>query len=279
MRSSRIRRPGVTSPPEDRCSRCQTSRRGSHERDDPIGTSPMTQSDGMVEVLEPAAARLADRERAALLAQLRHEAAEKAAIVDQMTDAVLVADAAGRVVLSNGAARALFDVTGDVWPDLAHDGSAWEVFDAEGRPLPVQERPFGAAMLGGTTRGEVRAILPGGRERWIWISAGPLRDEDGQIQGAVWVGHETTEERERREREARGEKLRALGQMASGVAHDLNQYLGLVAGHGDLALRALQSPTPDIDAARQALEVVVRAALDGADTVKRLLLFGRPSQE
>jgi hypothetical protein len=41
----------------------------------------------------------------------------------------------------------------------------------------------------------------------------------------------------------------------------------------------LQTETPDIAGARQALEVVIRAAMDGADTVKRLLLFGRPSQD
>jgi PAS domain-containing protein len=63
-------------------------------------------------------AHLADLERSALLARLRQEAVEKAAILDQMTDAVLVTDEAGRVVLSNAAARALFDVMDDAWPDL-----------------------------------------------------------------------------------------------------------------------------------------------------------------
>ena len=87
-----------------------------------------------------------------------------------------------------------------------------------------------AALDGRTTRGEYRLAFDDGHERWLWVSAGPLRGADGDAQGVVWVGHETTEERDRHEREARGEKLRALGQMASGVAHDLNQYLGLVAG-------------------------------------------------
>jgi PAS domain S-box-containing protein len=218
-------------------------------------------------------------ERAALLARLRQEASAKAAIVDQMTDAVLVADASGNVVLSNAAARALFSITGDAWPDIANNRQSWRTYDLNGALLDGSERPFGAAIRGQTTHGEFRVVLADGRERWMWISAGPLRDDDGQIQGAVWVGHDTTEERERRDREARGEKLRALGQMASGVAHDLNQYLGMVAGYGDLALRALQTETPDIAGARQALEVVIRAAMDGADTVKRLLLFGRPSQD
>jgi PAS domain S-box-containing protein len=239
----------------------------------------MTQTDAIVGMNEQVAAHLAEYERAALLARLRHEAAEKAAILDQMTDAVLVADGTGRIVLSNATARALFDVSDDDWPDIARNRQTWCVFDAEGCELPVAERPLMAALHGKTTRGEFRIVLGNGRQRWVWISAGPLRDEDGAIQGVVWVGHDTTEERERREREARGEKLRALGQMASGVAHDLNQYLGLVAGYGDLAIRSLDGPAPDLVSARQALDVAIRAAMDGAETVKRLLLFGRPSQD
>ena len=221
----------------------------------------------------------AERERDALLARLRHEAAQRASILDQMMDAVLVADATGQVVLANQAAHALFDVTGDAWPDITRDQQPWQVFDTRGARLPAEARPFGAAVRGRASRGEYRIVLPDGRERWISASAGPLRDHAGQQHGIVWVAHEITEDRERRDREARGEKLRALGQMASGVAHDLNQYLGLMAGYGDLAMRALQEPTPDLDHVREALDVVIHAAMDGADTVKRLLSFSRPTQE
>jgi signal transduction histidine kinase/ActR/RegA family two-component response regulator len=76
-----------------------------------------------------------------------------------------------------------------------------------------------------------------------------------------------------------GEKMRALGEMASGVAHDLNQYLGLVAGHGELALHELDRPQLDRDSLRDSLRTVVQAAMDGANAVKRLQTFARPRQE
>lgn len=78
------------------------------------------------------------------------------------------------------------------------------------------------------------------------------------------------------ERFLRDENLRALGQLASGVAHDLNQYLGLVAGHGELGLRALDEPVPDLQSVRESLEVMVGAALDGGASVRRLQSFARP---
>jgi signal transduction histidine kinase/CheY-like chemotaxis protein len=66
------------------------------------------------------------------------------------------------------------------------------------------------------------------------------------------------------------EKLRALGEMASGVAHDFNNLLASVLGRAQLLLRRVQEPQ-----LRQWLQVIERAALDGAQTVKRLQDFTR----
>jgi GAF domain-containing protein/ActR/RegA family two-component response regulator len=68
----------------------------------------------------------------------------------------------------------------------------------------------------------------------------------------------------------RTEKLRALGEMASGVAHDFNNLLASVLGRAQLLLRRVQEPQ-----LRQWLEVIERSALDGAQTVKRLQQFTR----
>jgi CheY-like chemotaxis protein len=75
------------------------------------------------------------------------------------------------------------------------------------------------------------------------------------------------------------ERLLALGEMASRVAHDLNQSLGLVVGHGELALRQLDGAGREVDGARDSLRVMVKAALDGAETVKRLLVAAPAQSE
>jgi GAF domain-containing protein len=68
----------------------------------------------------------------------------------------------------------------------------------------------------------------------------------------------------------RTEKLRALGEMASGVAHGFNNVLASVLGRAQLLLTRLEDPT-----LRQWVEVIERAALDGARTVRRLQDFTR----
>jgi signal transduction histidine kinase/ActR/RegA family two-component response regulator len=68
----------------------------------------------------------------------------------------------------------------------------------------------------------------------------------------------------------RTEKLRALGEMASGVAHDFNNLLAAILGRTQLLLRRIEDPK-----LRSWLSVVERAALDGAQTVRRLQDFAR----
>jgi GAF domain-containing protein/CheY-like chemotaxis protein len=68
----------------------------------------------------------------------------------------------------------------------------------------------------------------------------------------------------------RTEKLRALGEMASGVAHDFNNMLAAILGRTQLLLRRVEDPRQ-----RQWLQVIERSALDGAQTVRRLQEFAR----
>ena len=86
---------------------------------------------------------------------------------------------------------------------------------------------------------------------------------------------------QQREAMAQSEKLRALGQMATGIAHDLNQSLMLVASYSDLARQALVQDPPNLTELEDLLTTTTQAALDGGETVKRLLVFTRvaPDQD
>ncbi|MGH7267510.1 MAG: ATP-binding protein, partial [Candidatus Rokuibacteriota bacterium] len=66
------------------------------------------------------------------------------------------------------------------------------------------------------------------------------------------------------------EKLRALGEMASGVAHDFNNVLAAILGRVQLILSQVEEPT-----LRRWLQVIERAALDGAQTVRQIQEFTR----
>ena len=67
------------------------------------------------------------------------------------------------------------------------------------------------------------------------------------------------------------EKLRAMGEMASGVAHDFNNVLAVVLGNIQLLLHQLDHLSPE--EVREGLKVIERSSKDGAETVRRMQEF------
>jgi len=65
-----------------------------------------------------------------------------------------------------------------------------------------------------------------------------------------------------------GETLRAVGQMASGMAHHVNNLLAVISGRTQLLLQRISQPE-----IRRPLEVIQRATFDAADVVRRVLGF------
>ena len=73
----------------------------------------------------------------------------------------------------------------------------------------------------------------------------------------------------------RSEKLRAIGEMASGVAHGFNNVLAAITGRAQLLEMKLESGQLDDDYLRRGLDIVRQAASDGARTVQRLQQYTR----
>jgi signal transduction histidine kinase len=83
-----------------------------------------------------------------------------------------------------------------------------------------------------------------------------------------------TESKRLRERLSETEKLRALGELASGVAHDFNNLLGAILGRSQLLRRRKMAPDVDHD-----LAVIEKAAQDGRETVRRIQEFSRTRRD
>ena len=127
---------------------------------------------------------------------------------------------------------------------------------------------------------EIRARAADGRTSWLRIEGAAQTDADGYVTHLSGLITDVTDEHDQAERAARGEKLRALGQLSSGVAHDLNQSLALITGYGELLREALHEEPIPAERVREMADVMVRAASDGGETVRRMLNFVQtPSDE
>ncbi|HYJ85333.1 MAG TPA: PAS domain S-box protein [Pyrinomonadaceae bacterium] len=134
----------------------------------------------------------------------------------------------------------------------------------------IQEK-LSNALKGEPQTYEMRYFSAGGRLRYARVDNSPLVVE-GRTTGVLGIARDITEQKEERERAARADKLRALGQLASGVAHDFNNSLAAILGRAQLLRRQTQD-----EAQLRNLEIIQTAAEDAAATVRRIQTFARKS--
>jgi len=134
-----------------------------------------------------------------------------------------------------------------------------------GVPLSARDRVLGVVALRSADQpfsdGDERLLLNIAHLAALALASARLYEDRTRAYGELAAAQDQL---------VRTEKLRALGEMASGVAHDFNNLLASVLGRAQLLLRRVQEPQ-----LRQWLQVIERAALDGAQTVRRLQEFTR----
>jgi PAS domain S-box-containing protein len=128
-----------------------------------------------------------------------------------------------------------------------------------------------------TLHHQLRFRYPSGRERELALTYVFVPPQTVMLHSEDITELKLAEQQ--RDAMAQSEKLRALGQMATGIAHDLNQSLMLVASYSDLARQALVQDPPNLAELEDLLTTTTQAALDGGVTVKRLLLFTRAAPD
>ncbi|HYC33337.1 MAG TPA: CHASE3 domain-containing protein [Gemmatimonadales bacterium] len=145
--------------------------------------------------------------------------------------------------------------------------------DYEGREIApenlVMQR---AARTGQAIHNEAyRVVFSDGAAIDMLGSAAPLFDEQGRVRGAVGAFVDVSERRRADERLQHAERLQAVGQLAGGVAHEINNLMTTVLGFAEFALRGVGSEHPAASDLRQVLAGGRRAA----DVAQQLLAFSR----
>lgn len=183
-------------------------------------------------------------------------------LVEHASDAIFTLSPEGRFIWFN---EQLTHLSGYSREELK-DGDYRRFFSSRERLRIV--RRFKRALAGESQTFEMNGVAKNGDAKWLLVTYTPIYDE-GQVMSVLAIARDVTEERLARERAARSEKLQALGQLASGVAHNFNNILAAILGHAQL----LKRESKDKSIASR-IEIIERAALDGAQTVKRIQGFG-----
>jgi signal transduction histidine kinase len=115
----------------------------------------------------------------------------------------------------------------------------------------------------------MRAVRIDGTIREVEAHTSPLW-KDTEATGMLVFLRDVTERRRTQELAAQSDKLRAVGELAAGVAHNLNNSLTVIQGRAQL----LMMRTAD-ESVVKSLKIITNAVEEGAQTLRRILEFAR----
>jgi len=118
---------------------------------------------------------------------------------------------------------------------------------------------------------EISITRSNGSQGKFSVNLSPMRDESGDVTSVVVLMTDITDAAMIQAKLMHTEKMAAVGQLVSGVAHEVNNPLTAIMGFSDLLME-----NPDLpDSARKDLKVILEESHRTREIVKNLLSFAR----
>jgi two-component system NtrC family sensor kinase len=187
-------------------------------------------------------------------------------ILNNTQSMILVVDTAGLISYAN---KRCFEAGGYTQEDLLGHKLV--------ELVPPGRRETLVNLLSNTLAGrqvdnlEMPVLLGQGRGGQFSINLSPMRDEVGNVNSIVVVMTDITDAAMLQAKLMHTEKMAAVGQLVSGVAHEVNNPLTAVLGFSDLLLES-----PDVpEHAKEDLRIILQEAQRTKQIVQNLLSFAR----
>ncbi len=242
-----------------------------------------TSSETLVDALCEQIAAVAAKTR--MFEQLQHIKREWQAMLDGMIDGVYVCDARGTILRANRALSSMLGLTipavlgqerDDLWatlPDytVLRPWQTLEIGPSHLSPRVTEFRCGRPDRVFVEMAFELRAA--GASIEIERLDGNSIGNFKGESERRLCVLHDVTESRRLQEQLLQSEKLAALGELTSGVAHELNNPLATVVGYAELL--DLDKNLPE--AVRRKVNTIHSEATRASHIVQNLLAYARRS--
>ncbi len=110
-----------------------------------------------------------------------------------------------------------------------------------------------------------------GETRYLHITCVPVLDDLGKVREVLGVTHDYTDEKLANDQLRQAQKMEAVGQLSGGLAHDLNNVLGIIGMNAQM----LSAATADSSGSSKHYETILRMIQRGSDLTRKMLDFSR----
>ena len=210
-------------------------------------------------------------ERTRFAAELRQSQAAASALIENAADAIWAIDRDGRLLLSNAVLRRRYAeaLGSELRPSQEYPEAAREQLATYWGPL------YARGLAGERFRDEQVVDGPSGRRTFI-NAFNPIVI-DGAVAGLAVFSSEVTElrrsEEEARQRQAElthVQRLSTLGELAAGLAHEINQPLAAIVNYARGCARRLRGDPDSVAEVLPAIDSISTEALRAGEVIRRL---------
>ena len=220
----------------------------------------------VVDTFHELVSKLKEKERE--LEILRQKAEDRAVIIEGYNENILQSVPSGvmsfdeelRITKVNLTAEKVFEVKRETVLGKSHE-------DVLNRPITdlLKEKKV-------IERGEISYATPSGRKIWLGLNLSPLKNKEGKTIGQILVFTDITEIKAFEAQMELRSRLSSLGEISAGIAHELRNPMGVIAGYTKLlSKKADESLSPTVNAIAKEINVMNRIISD-------FLSFAKPAE-
>ncbi len=204
----------------------------------------------------------------------KKETRQLADVVNRAMDAIVICDQAGRILYANASARQAYGID----DRMTHA----EQLEAIGLPKDRMAEVIEEVMSGQPWNGELSVPDNGEGQRVHLVSLFRLDEFRGHAPALVSIGRDLTQRKELEQKLRHSQKLAAVGELAAGVAHEINNPMASIQSQIGLARDLITMPNQPAAAGEKeilsCLDDVGRQVQRCSRIVESLLRFSRPSE-
>lgn len=202
--------------------------------------------------------------------------------IENMQEGFVLQDKTGAIIDFNPAALKILGLTADQLFGKTSSDPSWQAIKENGDPFPGHEHPAMVALATGQKQSGVKMGVRSShfQERWISINASPIFIDDHKVPDSVVATFvDNTELQKIQANLMDNARLVSLAEMASGIAHEINNPLAIINGLSANLVKGLSEPEINRESLLKHVGKIKDTVFRASKIIKSLQAFARSGDQ